>query len=122
MGLLKCCLLFGLSEFAVDEKDEDEMDTGVTDEVHALLIKCSHRLVAETLDEEATLIEVVVLSAPPVDGELIVRPGELIVRARAIWWYSALSGSIADVTVVGAFDSLAWLVDIKKWRISAKAR
>ena len=78
LGLLKCCLLFGLSEFAVDEKDEAEIETGVTDEVHALLIKCSHLLVAETLDEEATvLIEVAVLSAPAVDGELMV-------RARAI--------------------------------------
>ena len=115
MGLLKCCLLFGLSEFAVDEKDEAVIETGVTDEVHALLIKCSHLLVAETFDEEATvLIEVAVLSGC-VDGELMV-------RARATWRSSSLSDSIADVTVVGAFDSLAWLVDIKKWRISAKAR
>ena len=100
MGLLKCCLLFGRSEFTVDEKDEEEMDTGATDELHALLIKCSHLFVAETLDEEATLLTgLVALFAPPIDGVLND---------------TELTDSIDDVTVTGGFDILAWLVDIKK--------
>ena len=93
--------------------DEEGIDNADVADPHARLTILSHLFVAEILDKEGWTFEV----NKSVFGKLIVLEVEAI-KDPGI----GLSPVTDDETVTGLFGILAWLLDIRKWRISANAR